>query len=253
VYVACSTLCFGQYPLERALETIAELRFNKVDLAIDDRGPHLKATEVATDATQIVQKLKKTNMNFGAMHYDPGDTTSEHTKEHLRSICRMARLLTVPVLSVYAASFGSDFETEVERLTQWARIASGESVILTVVTHHQTITADPLAALELCKRITGLGVTLDPSHYMIGPHSTTSFDALFPFVRHVRLRDTGSNPDQFQVRIGQGKVDYGRIVTQLQRQRYERLLSVDIRDIPDPGYPLEGEVRKLKYLLESLV
>ena len=33
----------------------------------------------------------------------------------------------------------------------------------------------------------------------------------------------------------------------------ERCLTVDIRDIPDCPFPMEPEVRKLKYLLESLV
>ena len=46
---------------------------------------------------------------------------------------------------------------------------------------------------------------------------------------------------------------FGRIVSQLARCRYERALSVDIRDIPDAAFPMAPEVRKLKYLLESLV
>jgi hypothetical protein len=54
------------------------------------------------------------------------------------------------------------------------------------------------------------------------------------------------------VRVGQGQVDYGRIVNLLERQHYDRLLTVDIRDIPDAPFAMEPEVRKLKYLLESL-
>jgi hypothetical protein len=55
------------------------------------------------------------------------------------------------------------------------------------------------------------------------------------------------------VRVGQGEVEYGRIVAQLARYHYERALTVDIRDIPDAAFAMEPEVRKLKYLLESLV
>jgi sugar phosphate isomerase/epimerase len=55
------------------------------------------------------------------------------------------------------------------------------------------------------------------------------------------------------VRVGQGQVEYGRIVSQLARARYERALSVDIHDQPEPEYAMEPEVRKLKYLLESMV
>ena len=61
-------------------------------------------------------------------------------------------------------------------------------------------------------------------------YSAKSYDGLFPYVRHVQLRDTGRGANQFQVRVGQGEMEYGRIVAQLARCNYNRLLSVDIRD-----------------------
>jgi sugar phosphate isomerase/epimerase len=116
-----------------------------------------------------------------------------------------------------------------------------------------TLTEDPGTAVELCERVPGLGLTLDPSHYIAGPHQGKSFDQVYPYVRHVHLRDTGHGANQFQVRVGQGEVEYGRIVSQLARHHYDRLLTVDIHDIPDAPFAMEPEVRKLKYLLESLV
>jgi sugar phosphate isomerase/epimerase len=107
--------------------------------------------------------------------------------------------------------------------------------------------------VELCEKVPGLGVALDPSHYLVGPARGRSFDDVYPYVRHVRLRDTGATPNEFQVRVGQGQIDYGRIISVLERFQYDRLLSVDIRDIPDSSYAMDPEVRKLKYLLESLV
>src|SRR5438132_14318364 len=49
VNVACSTLCFARYPLERALRIIGELEFTKLDVAIHEDGPHIKPSEVAAD------------------------------------------------------------------------------------------------------------------------------------------------------------------------------------------------------------
>ena len=68
-------------------------------------------------------------------------------------------------------------------------------------------------------------------------------------LRHVRLRDSGRSSEQFQLRVGQGEVEYGRIVAQLARFHYERALSVDIRDIPDAPFAMEPEVRKLRVLI----
>ena len=42
VFVACNTLCFSREPLESALRHIAELEFDKIDLAIVEGSPHLQ-------------------------------------------------------------------------------------------------------------------------------------------------------------------------------------------------------------------
>ena len=253
VYVACSTLCFSRLPLEDALRTIREMRFSKADLAIHDPGPHLTPAEVTADPGKIAQKLKAANLPLAAFHVSIQSADADVAQKHLRAVSRLARVATVPLLTVPAASSGADFDQEVARLKEWVKIATSEGVILTVETHSGTITADPTGALELCRRVPGLGITLDPSHYLTGPHGEQNYDPLFPFVRHVRLRDTGKLPDQFQVRVGQGELEYGRIISQLDRCRYDRALTVDVRDVADSPFPVEPEVRKLKYLLESLV
>lgn len=189
-------------------------------------------------------------MSFAAFHVEIDAAEAEAFRHQFRSVCRLARMMTVPVVCLPAAPIGSDLQEEVRRLTILCRVAEAEGVILGVETHGQQVTAQPAGALELCKRIPGLGLTLDPSHYLLG-HHLSSFDEIYPYVRHVRLRDTSN--DKLQVRIGQGQMEYGKIINQLSLEGYERALTVDVRDQPDPGYPLEPEVRKLKYLLESMV
>jgi sugar phosphate isomerase/epimerase len=253
VYVACSTLCFSELSLEEALRTVREMQFPKADLAIHESGPHLTPSDVAADLGRIAQKLKAANLPLAAFHFVVGDPNAEAARSQLRAICRLARVSTVPLLTVPAAPIGADFDAEVSRLQAWVRTASADGVMLTVETHSATITADPIGAVELCRQVPGLGLTLDPSHYHTGPHGPVNYDALFPFVRHVRLRDTGSRPEQFQVRVGQGDIEYGRIIAQLDRYHYDRALTVDVRDVGDHDFEAEPEVRKLKYLLESLV
>ena len=253
MYVACSTLCFGKLPLDEALRVIREMHFAKADLALHEPGPHLRPSEVAADVTRVAQKLKTANLPFAAFHLDLTEADGADACGRLKAVCRLARVLAVPILTVPAAPLGSDLDAEATRLREWTTLAAAEGVILTVETHSDTLTADPLGAVELCRRVPGLGVTLDPSHYHVRPDGPANYDPLFPFVRHVRLRDSGRTPDQFQVRVGQGEIEYGRIITQLERFRYDRAMTVDVWDVPDGPFPVEPEVRKLKYLLESLV
>jgi sugar phosphate isomerase/epimerase len=252
VYVACSTLCFGGRPLEDALRAIREMQFPKADLAVHAAGPHLTPAEVAADPARVAQRLKTANLPLAAVHVvieaDP-----DEARRQLAAVCRLARVMTVPLVTVPAAPLGADLDAEARRLADWARVAAAEGVMLTAETHGRTVTADPAGAAELCRRVPGLGLTLDPSHYLVGPHGPADYEALLPLVRHVRLRDTGTTPDRFQVRVGQGEVEYGRLLAHLDRHGYDRALTVDIREVPDGPFPVGPEVRKLKYLLESLV
>jgi sugar phosphate isomerase/epimerase len=254
VYVACSTLCFSRYALEEALRAIAELEFNKFDLAVHEDGGHLRPSEVAADVARAATRLR----------YGPGLAPSAFSVEidapnadeylrQFRAVCRLARISMVPVLTLRAAPAGADLDDEGKRLIRLAGVADGEGAQLTLGTLTGTLTEDPDVAVLLCQRVPGLGLTLDPSHYTAGPHQGKNYDQVYPYVRHVRLRDTGRGPNQFQVRVGQGEVEYGRIISQLARQHYDRILTVDIHDTPDAPFPMEPEVRKLKYLLESLV
>lgn len=253
MYVACSTLSFSKVSLEDALRTVREMRFTKADLAIHDGGPHLTPEEVAADLPRCAQRLKAANLPLAAFHLVTRAPDGAEARAQFRAACRLARVSTVPLLTIPAAALGSDLDAEVARLQEWVRVAETEGVILSVETHSETVTADPLGAAELCRRVPGLTLTLDPSHYHIGPHSKVDYDCLFKFVRHVRLRDTGSSGSQFQARIGQGEMEFGKVITQLERFRYDRALTVDLRDVPDGPFPVVPEVRKLKYLLESLV
>jgi len=198
------------------------------------------------------------------LRYEPGllpcafsveidaSNADEYTRQ-FKAIGRLARLSMVPLITIAAAKSGSDREAEVKRLSRLVVLADGEGVLLTIDTRIGTLTEDPDTAVWLCENVHGLGLTLDPSHYFAGPFQAKSYDEVFPFVRHVHLRDTGLGANQLQVRIGQGGMEYGRIVTHLERLQYDRALVVDLRDIPDAPFAMEPEVRKLKYLLESLV
>lgn len=255
MFVACSTLCFSREPLESALRRIAELEFNKIDLAIvEDGGNHLRPSVIAENAEAALQRLRHgPSLTPSALDLDFGDVDSATLRRRFEAMCRLAKPLTVAVLSIPAASADTPFDDEVARLTELAAIAHREGLVLAVETHSETLTARPEAAVALCQAVPGLGLTLDPSHYIHGPNQGANFDEVYPFVQNVHLRDTSRKHDEFQVRIGQGEIEYGRIVSQLERHGYNRALTVSILDRLENPFSVEVEVRKLKLLLESLL
>jgi sugar phosphate isomerase/epimerase len=53
------------------------------------------------------------------------------------------------------------------------------------------------------------------------------------------------------VRIGQGEIDYGKLIGQLANENYSRALAVHVA--PLDGYDHRAELRKIRLLLESLL
>jgi sugar phosphate isomerase/epimerase len=254
MYVSCSTLCFGDRPIEAALRQIAELEFNRIDLALIEGGPHLGPSDITSDPDGALHRLRTgPSLSASALDLDFGPVDAATLRKRFEAVCRFSKLLTVAVLTMPAAPLGTPIEEEVARLSGLASFANREGLVLSVRTHRDTLTADPAVALALCKSVPGLGVTLDPSHYVLGPFAGRNYDDLFPFVQNAHFRDTGKNPGEEQVRIGQGKVDYARIVTILERHGYNRSLTVALHNQGDCPFDVEVEVRKMKLLLESLI
>jgi sugar phosphate isomerase/epimerase len=252
MFVACSTLCFSREPLESALRHIAELEFSKIDLALVEGSPHLRPSEAGPDPDAALHRLRHgPSLTPAALDLDFGDVEPKLLRRRFELMCRLAKPLTVAVLCMPAAPLGTPFDAEVARLSALSEVARREGLVLTVATDSRTVTADPAAAVALCRAVPGLGLTLDPSHYIQGPNQGASFDEVYPFVQNVHLRDTGKGPGEFQVRVGQGEVEFGRIISQLERHGYDRALTVAIYDHLDSPFEVEVEVRKLKLLLES--
>ena len=69
------------------------------------------------------------------------------------------------------------------------------------------------------------------------------------YVTNVYLRD--STKEKLQVRVGQGIIDYNKLINQLGKVSYQRALVVDIPVQDDVDHM--GEMRKMRLLLESLL
>jgi sugar phosphate isomerase/epimerase len=144
---------------------------------------------------------------------------------------------------------GTPFNEEIERLRKLVEIASLEGAVVGVKTQIGHMTQDPDTAVVLCDNVKRLRLTLDPSHYVTGPHQGGKIDKVMKYAQHVHLRD--STKDKLQVRVGQGEIDYGKLIGQLAKVGYDRALTVDMRPLADIDH--RAEMRKMRLLLESLL
>jgi sugar phosphate isomerase/epimerase len=228
---------------------MVDLEFTAIELPIHETGRWLRPSEVHADLERSIHFCRDTHrMDIGALSIELGSHGATYY-EQFESCCKLAKAIKVVSLVVPSSELGTPFNEEIERLRKLVEIASLEGVVVGVKTQIGRMTQDPDTAVVLCDNVKGLRLTLDPSHYIAGPHQGGNIDKVMKYVQHVHLRDTSKTA--FQVRVGQGEVDYGRLIQQLTKVRYDRALSVHMG--PIEGFDHRAEMRKMRLLLESLL
>ena len=247
--VAASTDCYPELSLAEALRKLTDLEYTNVEIAIREQGVQFKPSEITTDlqaAIDICRNTRRLNViAFTAEIEAEGD----EYYEQFTAICKMAKASKVVSITVPSAELGTPFNEEVERLRKLVAIASLEGVVVSIKNEGGRLSGDPDTVRVLCDNVAGLGLTLDPSHFIYGPNAGKDYEKVIKYVCHVQVRDTSK--DAFQVMIGQGEVEYGRLVSQLRQIGYNRSLCVSMTEIP--GVDQMAEMRKMRLVLESLL
>ncbi len=252
MFVAVSTECLPKWPLADVLDQLLHLQFTAVELTVREDGGDLKPSEVDADLSQAIRICRDSHrLDICGLRVDPG-RPGDVTYRQFNSICKLAKATKIVSITVPSAELGTPFNEETEHLRRLVGIAGMEGIRVSIKNEVGRISQDPDTLRLLCNHVEGLGLTFDPSHYVYGPYSGVDYESLLKFVYDVHLRDTSK--DALQVRVGQGEIEYGKIVNQLTKVRYDRALCVDIQ--PTEGMDDEqhfGELRKLRLLLESLL
>jgi sugar phosphate isomerase/epimerase len=249
VFVAATTRCFANLPLDAALQRLVDLEYTAVEVMVHESGGHVKPSQVASDPEATLQMCRATHRLSTIAYSIDIEAPETEYYEQFAACCRLAKATKVITLTVRASELGTPFNAEVERLRELVRIAALDGAVVGLLTEAGRITQDPATVKVLCDNVKGLGVTLDPTHFLCGPHRGGNYDQIMDYVIHVRLRD--STNDRFQVRVGQGDVEYGRLISRLAKQGYARALAVDIEPMTDVDQA--AEMRKIRLLLESLL
>ena len=247
MFVSASTRCFSDCTFWDACRQLVDLEYDKVEIWMDESGDHLKPSEVVANPEAFLARFRE-NTRLSPVAFCLASDVNERAFTVLSKISKQLR---VTQITLEASPLGTPFNAEIDRLKGLIAIASQDGIRVSITTKTGKITEDPRTAVELCQSTPGLGLTLDPSYYMCGPHRGVSYEPLFAYTYHVHLRD--STPEQLQVRIGLGEVDYSRMVSQLERIDYKRALSVELLpELQDPAHR-QIELRKMRLLLESLL
>ncbi len=247
--VAASTGCFPEMPLPEIMDKLDRLEYTSVTIMIGGPAQKLQPVNVLEEFERTRQLCRDTHRLNIVSYWLEMEPEEPQYYEKFAAVCKLAKATKVVTITMPSGQLGIPFNEEVERLRKLVSIAKLEGARLSIRTQAGRLAEDPDTLTVLCDNVDGLGVTLDPSNFIYGHEKPRDYEKILKYVHHVLLRDTRS--DQFQVRVGQGKIDFGRLINQLRRHQYQQALCVDIQPMPDVDHL--GELRKLGLLLESML
>lgn len=246
MFVAASTRCFSDVDFWQALSLITDLEYDKVDIYLDENGS-LKPSYVSSQPDEFYSELReKTRLS-------PISMTLAHEIEisQFTSLCKLAKTMRITQINVPSAVVGTPFNSEIDRLKELVKTALTEGVRVAIRTEAGRLSGDAHTAAELCDAVEGLGLAFDPSYYLGEERFEATLDLIKHHPSHIFLRDSTQN--QLQVQVGLGEVDYARLISHLEKHRYDRALSIEL--LPDQMDKEQRtlELRKLRMLIDSLL
>ncbi|QDS96599.1 hypothetical protein FF011L_54110 [Roseimaritima multifibrata] len=246
--IAATLECLPDRCFEDAIELLNDLEFTAVEIDLHSDG-HVDPADLLTVPEKVVHQVRHSHrMEISGYSIDLKQSGAEHYAL-FDEICKFAKATRVVTLTVPSAELGTPFNEEVEHLQRLVDLAEAQGARVAVKCELGRLSEDPDTLMVLCDNVHGLGITMDPSVFICGPAKNKNLDRILKYVYNIHLRD--SLPDKFHASVGQGEIDYGKWVSLLERERYNRALTVSIP--PTEGLDHRVELRKLRRLLESLI
>jgi len=252
--IACSSLAFSRLSLEESFQRLATLGFQYVDIGIQENWAHFNPSDIEKDLNGAKERLDRACQKYGLVPIasNVGLMVEDRSLQECRlaAVCRLLATYGIEIVTIQSSSNKTPFATEVSRLSVLRDVAQNEKLKLSIETHMGCLTEDAETAVELAKQAK-VGLTVDPTHYLVGPWSGKDFEFVYQYAAYIHLRDTGTTSEQAQVPMGSGIMDFSQIFSKLKESGYEGDVTIEYIDIT-PDIDTGEEARKLKVILEKL-
>lgn len=249
MFVAASSRSFPDVLMETCIDKLADLEYTTFEVVAGTRKSDLNP-DILLGSVERSAKLCCRNRQLRPISFFLDmEGTDPHYFEVFEACCRLAKFLRIVSITVKSGEKGTPYNEEIERLRRLTRTAMFDGITVGVMNESGKIAETPESILSLCNSVPHLALALDPSYFIFNHPSPVDYESLIPLVSHVRLRDT--TREKFQVLLGQGSLEYGKLIIQLNKVRYNRALCVDLLPLPDVNQ--ETELRKMRLLLESIL
>jgi len=261
IRLSCGDFSFPLLEHEQALDLIAMLGLEGVDLALMGNRSHVRPEQVRDDLPGWTKRLERRIRERGLEvadvffipwsdfqtlapnHPDPAER--ERSRELFRVALELAAGLGADGLTLlpgipwpkepWQDSLGRAAEELARRLEEGRRLG----LRVSVEPHVGSLIDTPARTLRLLERCPGLELTLDYTHFVFAGVPVAEVDPLLRYARHLHAR--GGARGRLQTPLRESEIDYGRLVDLLLAQGFQDWIALEYVWTPadPPGSPYD--------------
>jgi sugar phosphate isomerase/epimerase len=245
--LACADFTFPLLGHDNALDLIAMLGFDGVDIGLFEDRSHLQPSSEFRQVARSASRLKKSLSQRGLQAADVFLQTAADFKAFainhpLAARRRKARDWFLKTLE-YASGIGASHVTTLpgvyhpdeSRARSWGRMAeelawrveqaTAHGITFSVEAHLGSIAPTPQAAQKLVESTPGLTLTLDYTHFTRQGLPDRAVEPLLKSASHFHVR--GACKGRLQTSLERNTIDYRRIVKVMHETGYQGYIGIE--------------------------
>jgi sugar phosphate isomerase/epimerase len=245
--LACADFTFPLLPHDDALDLIAALGFDGVDLGLFEGRSHLQPSReyrnISKAAAQLRKKLADRGLkaadiylqtapdfiSLAANHPDPKPRRKardlfECTLDYAAG-CGAKHVSALPGVRFAEEPLATSFGRAADELAWRCQQAAGQQLVFSVEAHVGSIVPRPKQALRLIERVPGLTLTLDYTHFTRVGIPDAEIEPLVKHASHFHAR--GARKGRLQTSFKDNAIDYRRIARVMKATGYRGFLGIE--------------------------
>ena len=245
--LACADFAFPLLPHDRALDLIAMLEFDGVDIGLFEKRSHLWPSKVfaspAESGKELGRKLSERGLRCADVFLQMDTSFVSYAINHPEAMRRRrARDWFLNTLD-YAAASGAKhvttlpgvyFDTEKPK-DSWQRCreelawrleeAKQRGIVFSIEAHVGSIVPKPKEAFRLVDSVPGLTLTLDYTHFTRCGLPDSVVEPLLAYASHFHAR--GARKGRLQTSFHKNTIDYARVLRAMRKANYDGYVGVE--------------------------
>ena len=245
--LSCTDFSFPLLDHDRALAAIALLGLHGIDIGLFEGHGHLKPSREllrpARNGAALKRKLASHGLKaadvFLQIHAGFAEFAINHPEARRRAFARdqfkraldyanaagSAHITILPGVTFGGESRTASATRSADELAWRVCHAKTAKLQLAVEPHVGSLTDTPARAMDLVKRVPGLGFTLDYAHFTRAGISDARIEPLTQFATHLHAR--AARRGRLQSPLKENKINFPRALAALQKNRFAGWIALE--------------------------